>query len=73
MSCQPTNHCTGVQCCLELDIIVTKLFVNVYVTIDPCDFKLSIGFGKWSFEKNLVELDWSVERTLSVANSLQIT
>ena len=72
LTCQGTEYCTGLQCCIALDIEITQLFLNAWLAIDPCDFELSIGLGTWTYNKTLLPYDWGVEKALNVGNSLQV-
>ena len=66
LTCQTTQYCTGIQCCAAIDIKITKLFLNAWLKIDPCNLELSIGLGAWSYTKILTGSDWSVEQTIMV-------
>ena len=66
LTCQTTQYCTGIQCCAAIDIKITKLFLNTWLKIDPCNLELSVGLGAWSDTKILTASDWSVEQTIMV-------
>ncbi|XP_072033124.1 uncharacterized protein [Amphiura filiformis] len=72
LSCRTTQYCTGIQCCVPIDIKVDVLFLNVWLSIDPCNYELSIGLGRWSYTKAITRIDWGIERIVNVGDALQI-
>ena len=57
---------------MTVDITITQLFLNFWIAIDPCDFELSVGFGKWTYNETLIDFDLGVTRMLTVVDSLKI-
>ena len=72
LSCQPTQSCTGVKCCVAIDIKVTQLFLDAWLIIDHCNLGFSVGLGAWMFEGSLIDFNWSTERTHEVNSALVI-
>ena len=65
MSCSRAGEgCTEVRCCVELDIIITRIHVDAWMKLDPCQLSFSIGIGSWSYEWNFADVDVNIENTV---------
>ena len=42
------------------------------MTVDPCNFDLSIGLGKWEFSKTLVTHDWGAEQVVDIGSEITV-
>ena len=71
-TCLPTRQCSGIQCCITMDIKVTSLFINIWLSVDPCKSQLSVGFGLWNHTSKLSDNEWGVEHRFSLGNALEI-
>lgn len=60
--CHISKECTSVDCCVQDEI--TQRNYNIYLTIDPCDFKLIIGAEKYTFTQSLLDFKWSKYRNM---------
>jgi hypothetical protein len=56
VSCHIPDYCTGIDCCVDVDLI-GKSF-NAYVLMDACNYKLSVGIEKLAFNLTLFEYEW---------------
>ena len=55
--CHISSKCTSVDCCIHDEI--SQRNYNVYLNIDPCDFKLEIAAENYRFTESLLNFDWS--------------
>ncbi len=69
-SCLTNENCTGIQCCLPVDITVDVLYLNVWLAVDPCTYELSIGLGRWTYTKTLIRTDWGMENTVEITTDV---
>ncbi len=72
ITCTIDNRCVGFHCCLDMDFIVTSRTVNTYITIDPCNYIISVGFGEWFLEVSLYSYNWGTEITEHLGNIIDI-
>ena len=52
------DACTGIKCCLDLDLVITNASVTAWVFVDPCDYTFSIGFENWLFNGSVFNYEW---------------
>ncbi|XP_022103294.1 uncharacterized protein LOC110986022 [Acanthaster planci] len=73
--CHYSDACLGVECCLVADLGVTSRTLRAWLTVDPCDFKLSVGFENWSYNVTLLSYPWgkATRERLSDAVCLSFT
>ena len=58
LTCDLYDRCLGVRCCVDLDLQITVLSSTVWLELDPCEFALSMGFGKWSITFTIFDYHW---------------
>ncbi|KAK3609657.1 hypothetical protein CHS0354_035942 [Potamilus streckersoni] len=63
-SCRLKNYCTGVECCMDVDI-VSRTF-HTYLFLDECNFSLKVGVEKLQFEVRLSEIEFGIPQTVSL-------
>ncbi|XP_071123208.1 uncharacterized protein [Mytilus edulis] len=56
VSCHVRESCTEISCCTETEIISRSL--ETKLIIDPCDFRLTVGIEKLSFDVDLFDFEW---------------
>lgn len=56
VSCHVGESCTEISCCTETEIISRSL--ETKLIIDPCDFRLTVGIEKLSFDVDLFDFEW---------------
>ena len=74
LSCSRAREgCTEVRCCVQLDIIITRIHVDAWMKLDPCQLSFSIGIGSWSYEWNFADVDVNIEdKVVEVSPYLKI-
>lgn len=64
MSCMIPSHCTGLECCVDVNFIGRA--VKVSVDLDACSYRLSFRLGKLSYDIMLFDYDFGTWETFSV-------
>ncbi len=72
VGCHLVKHCSDIHCCVAIDIKVKQLFVDAWLTIDPCNFTLSVGLGNRQFTSNSLAEYNVVRESRMVARPLNI-
>ncbi|XP_022102001.1 uncharacterized protein LOC110985344 [Acanthaster planci] len=72
VTCELSHRCLGIRCCAELDLRVTILSVNTWLILDPCEFTLSMGFGKWSLTFTIFDYHWGTQEELKIGKALTL-
>ncbi|KAJ8320500.1 LOW QUALITY PROTEIN: hypothetical protein KUTeg_002087 [Tegillarca granosa] len=62
-SCHVTSLCTGIYCCIEDDGITGRSF-QTFISIDPCNFKMTVGIEKLTFSVQLFDYEQGKEEKL---------
>ena len=65
VTCYIPDYCTGINCCVEVGKI-GKSF-NAYALLDGCNWKLSVGVEKRSFNISLTEYEWGKQNVYYVS------
>ena len=73
VNCTIDNRCVGFHCCLVMDFTVTNRTVNVYITIDPCNYIISVGFGEWFLDVSLYSYTWGKEISEHLGSVIGLT
>lgn len=53
LNCYIPDYCTGIDCCYEYDFLGISL--RTYLYINTCEYKISGGIEKLTFEYNLLD------------------
>jgi hypothetical protein len=56
ISCNLLPSCTGVDCCIDVDIIGHS--INAVLKLYPCDQRLTLGIENLVFNVSLYDFDW---------------
>jgi hypothetical protein len=56
VSCHIPDYCTGIDCCVDVPVIQRAF--HAYVLLDACNYKLSVGIEKLSFNLTLFDYEW---------------
>ncbi|XP_033637389.1 uncharacterized protein LOC117298318 isoform X2 [Asterias rubens] len=72
LTCDLYDRCLGVRCCVDLDLQITVLSSNVWLELDPCEFSLSMGFGKWSITFKIFDYHWGTQEELKIGKALTL-
>ena len=51
VSCYLPSLCTGFQCCVDVPDL--NMSFNAYLSVDPCNYMLTVGIEKFTFNKSL--------------------
>ena len=51
VSCYLPSICTGFHCCVDVPAI--NMSFNAYLSVDPCNYMLTVGIENFSFNKSL--------------------
>ncbi|XP_072033446.1 LOW QUALITY PROTEIN: uncharacterized protein [Amphiura filiformis] len=73
LTCALNDHCLGVRCCMEVDLNIVTISANAWFILDPCEFIISVGFGKWSVSITLFEYHWGDPQTINIGSALKAT
>ncbi|XP_052806223.1 uncharacterized protein LOC128235441 [Mya arenaria] len=71
VSCHIPNHCTGIDCCMRIPSI--GLSLNVFFSIDMCNYVVTGGIEKHTFEFTLFDYEWGKDESVSILNFLRMT
>ncbi|KAL3873866.1 hypothetical protein ACJMK2_036950, partial [Sinanodonta woodiana] len=52
LACNLPSYCTGVDCCVEVDLIASSF--NVYLVLDPCSYTLMVGIERLKTNISLI-------------------
>ncbi len=69
-TCSSVASCTGIKCCVPVDIKVDILYVNVWLAIDPCNYTLSVGIGRWTLSATLTQTDFGTRRKVDLSRTM---
>ena len=58
VNCHVTNMCTGVQCCIENDLI--QRTIEFSLLLDPCTNRLSISIERSRYNRTLGDFDYGM-------------
>ncbi|XP_038062441.1 uncharacterized protein LOC119732930 [Patiria miniata] len=72
VTCEFSDRCLGIRCCTELDLEITVLSVNMWLVLDPCEFTLSMGLGKWSLTFTIFDYHWGTQEELKIGKALTL-
>ena len=70
--CSGNASCTSFQCCVGLDIKVSKVMVKPWIIWDPCSFVFRIRLGDLSFDVSLFSYKWEERRNMHISDFLTI-
>ena len=72
LQCSVNDRCLGIECCVCLDFKLSKLSLKTWIILDPCNFVISIGFEKLSFNQTLLSYEWDKLETFDISDFLLI-
>lgn len=56
VSCHVGESCTEISCCTDTEMIARSLETKLIIA--PCDFKLTVGIDRLSFDVDLFDFEW---------------
>lgn len=54
MRCRLTAQCTGIQCCMDINLGVARRDFLFWISVDPCKFVYTFGFERWTVTQSLI-------------------
>ena len=72
VNCSVTDNCLGYQCCANIDLKITEKSLQLHLSIDPCNFMISVGFGEWFLNMSLFSYEWGTEEVRPLGNAIII-
>ncbi|VDI38371.1 SWI/SNF-related matrix-associated actin-dependent regulator of chromatin subfamily E, member 1 [Mytilus galloprovincialis] len=70
MSCYLSDTCTGIDCCIDVEQISRS--VNVYIKLDACNYKLTAGIEKLTFDVPLLNYEFGQKHSFRLMNIFRI-
>ena len=67
-ACRFSEECMNLECCLDVPDINRRF--KIQFIFDPCNYKYTIKFEKFTFENNLFDVDLTTEQTISLRGVL---
>ena len=58
IQCSTDDNCLGIQCCVNLNFIITTLMLDARIKVDPCNFQLHVNFENWERIFTLFSYTW---------------
>ncbi|XP_052081233.1 uncharacterized protein LOC127719257 [Mytilus californianus] len=62
--CHLYDYCTGITCCTDVDIIGRS--INTFVTLDPCNRRMSIGIEKLTVNISLFDYEFGKQEHIKL-------
>jgi len=69
-ACHIPDRCTAVDCCITLPSF--RRNVNVFVDLDSCDYRLSVGIEKIHLNFSLVDYQWGTLQQYSLVGVVSL-
>jgi hypothetical protein len=64
MTCIIPDSCTGVDCCVDVDILARS--INTYVLLDACNYVMRVGIEKLNVNISLIDYSWGKLASVTV-------
>ncbi|XP_053398211.1 uncharacterized protein LOC128556642 [Mercenaria mercenaria] len=71
IACHIPSYCTGVDCCVYVDLV--KRSFKIYVHLDPCNYIFAIGIDQFGLNISLLEYDWGKTEEFSMFGVMRIS
>ncbi|CAG2204548.1 unnamed protein product [Mytilus edulis] len=68
--CSLFDTCTSVDCCMDVELL-NKSF-HIYLDIDPCYHRLTVGIEQMQFNRSLQDYSWGTVLAVSLLESFAI-
>ena len=69
--CLIDKECQSIHCCVGLDFKLTNLNVQISFVMDACNFAVSVGFEKHSFNFTLFDYNWGTIHEIPIGETLK--
>lgn len=70
LTCQLTDTCTGIQCCVEIKEIGKS--IDVFVILDACNYKFAAGIEKLTFNQSLLNYEFGKKESFNLMNVFRV-
>ncbi|CAH1242180.1 Hypp6488 [Branchiostoma lanceolatum] len=70
--CAVNEDCSGIHCCVTVDLVVVERSFLVTFKVNPDDFELRFSFANKSFGVNLFGVPWGLQQDISVGNIFEL-
>jgi hypothetical protein len=70
VSCHLPKQCTGVECCVDVDLVGRSF--HAYVQIDPCQYTLGIGIENLVVNLTLLDYEWGKVEQFNMGRVVRI-
>ena len=72
VDCSVKDNCLGFQCCADINLKITEIRLQHQLSVDLCNFVISVGFGEWVLDMSLFSYQWGTEEMRLLGNSITI-
>jgi hypothetical protein len=69
-TCHVYEFCTGVRCCSDLPVLSRS--INSWLILDHCNYKLSVGFEKFSYNISLHTFRFGTEQIVNIKGVVRL-
>ncbi|XP_063420822.1 uncharacterized protein LOC134706043 [Mytilus trossulus] len=69
--CYLDDTCTGLSCCANVEFINRN--INIFLTIDPCNYRLNIGIEKYQYEFFLMDFEFGVQKQFHIGKVIELS
>ncbi|XP_052083594.1 uncharacterized protein LOC127720893 [Mytilus californianus] len=69
--CHLFNSCTFISCCVEVPVLQRSF--NMFMNLDACNLKLTVGIEKLLFEQMLSSYQWGTKKSFWLNGILRIS
>lgn len=70
LTCQLTDSCTGIQCCVEIKEIGKS--IDVFVILDACNYQFAAGIEKLTFNQSLLNYEFGKKESFNLMNVFRV-
>ncbi|XP_052081234.1 uncharacterized protein LOC127719258 [Mytilus californianus] len=64
MVCSLSDTCTSVECCVDIKLLGRSF--HIYLDIDPCHYRLTVGIERMKFNRSLLDYSWGSVLSVSL-------
>ncbi|XP_019616819.1 PREDICTED: uncharacterized protein LOC109464307 [Branchiostoma belcheri] len=70
--CAVNQDCSGIHCCVELDLLVAQRSFLLTFKVDPDDFEFHFSIANKNFNVSLFGVPWGLQQVASVGNIFKL-
>ncbi|VDI45262.1 Hypothetical predicted protein [Mytilus galloprovincialis] len=68
--CHLDSTCNGITCCIEIKLLQKN--INVFMDIDSCNYRVSIGIEKYQFHFSFGDFQFGVQQNIHISKVIEI-